>query len=191
MIEILQGAARYVQGPGALSRMAQDLRGLESAFVVGGERSLAAFLPAFRLEGARIEPLAGKSTWEQARALAERAVRADAQAILGAGGGAAMDLAKAVAALSGRRVYLAPTTAATCAAATTLIALYDGQGRRTGAYALPRTVDGVYADEALLAKAPARTLAAGIADGMALAEEAGFHHLTLFQSRIPTPIRIE
>ena len=146
MIEILQGAARYVQGPGALSRMAQDLRGLESAFVVGGERGLAAFLPAFRLEGARIEtggPLAGKSTWEQARALAERAVRADAQAILGAGGGAAMDLAKAVAALSGRRVYLAPTTAATCAAATTLIALYDGQGRRTGAYALPRPVDGV------------------------------------------------
>ena len=93
VIEILQGAARYVQGPGALSRMAQDLRGLESAFVVGGERGLAAFLPAFRLEGARIEtgePLAGKSTWEQARALAERAVRADAQAILGAGGGAAM-----------------------------------------------------------------------------------------------------
>ena len=140
MIEIQQGAARYVQGPGALSRMAQDLRGLESAFVVGGKTGLAAFLPAFRLEGARIEtggPLAGKSTWEQARALAERAVRADAQAILGAGGGAAMDLAKAVAALSGRRVYLAPTTAATCAAATTLIALYDGQGRRTGAYALP------------------------------------------------------
>ena len=91
MIEIQQGAARYVQGPGALSRMAQDLRGLESVFVVGGERGLAAFLPAFRLEGARIEtgePLAGKSTWEQARALAERAVRADAQAILGAGGGA-------------------------------------------------------------------------------------------------------
>ena len=78
MIEILQGAARYVQGPGALSRMAQDLRGLESAFVVGGKTGLAAFLPAFRLEGARIEtgePLAGKSTWEQARALAERAVR--------------------------------------------------------------------------------------------------------------------
>ena len=174
MIEILQGAARYVQGPGALSRMAQDLRGLESAFVVGGERGLAAFLPAFRLEGARIEtggPLAGKSTWEQARALAERAVRADAPAILGAGGGAAMDLAKAVAALSGRRVYLAPTTAATCAAATTLIALYDGQGRRSGAYALPRPVDGVYADEALLAKAPARTLAAGIADGMAKLSE--------------------
>lgn len=72
MIEILQGAAGYVQGPGALSRMAQDLRGLESAFVVGGKTGLAAFLPAFRLEGARIEtggPLAG-STWEQARALA-------------------------------------------------------------------------------------------------------------------------
>lgn len=32
---------------------------------------------------------------------------------------------------------------------------------------------------------------AGIADGLALAQEAGFSHITLFQSRIPTPIRIE
>lgn len=37
----------------------------------------------------------------------------------------------------------------------------------------------------------ASDVGAGIADGMALAEEAGFHHVTLFQSRIPTPIRIE
>ncbi|MGI6269101.1 MAG: histidinol-phosphatase HisJ family protein [Candidatus Howiella sp.] len=31
----------------------------------------------------------------------------------------------------------------------------------------------------------------GIPDGMALAQEAGFRYITLFQGRIPTPIRIE
>ncbi|MGI5885169.1 MAG: iron-containing alcohol dehydrogenase [Candidatus Spyradocola sp.] len=174
MIEILQGAARYVQGPDAAARLSDDLRGLETVFAVGGETGLHALLPSLHLDGAHIEvgkPQVGKSTWEQARALAEDAVRADAQAVLGVGGGSALDLAKAVAALSGRRVYLAPTIAATCSAATTLVALYDGEGKRSGSYVLPRPVDGVYADETILFQAPARTLAAGIADGMAKLSE--------------------
>ena len=174
MIEIRQGASRYVQEKGAALRLAEDLRGVTEVLVVGGEKGLAAFLPRFAPQGARLVtagPEDGKSTWEQARALAAKAVESGAQVIVGAGGGEALDLAKAAAALSGRRLYLAPTSAATSAAATTLAALYDAEGRRSGGYALPRPVDGVYADEDILFAAPRRTLAAGIADGMAKLSE--------------------
>ena len=57
MIEILQGAARYVQGPGALSRMAQDLRGLGLSAAVfpveyaAGDAQIAAYADAARGAG--------------------------------------------------------------------------------------------------------------------------------------------
>lgn len=174
-MRITQGFIRYVQQPGAVFQLAEDLRGLDTVFLLGGERALSAFLPRFSLENARVETaIAPKcaTQWADARKLARAVVEQDAQVVIGAGGGTALDLAKAVAALSGRPLYLAPTVAATCSAATTLVALYDAQGRRTGSFVTPRPVEGVYVDEELLAQAPQRTLCAGIADGMAKLTEA-------------------
>lgn len=173
-MRITQGMIRYVQEPGAIGRLCEDLRGLDTLYVLGGKRALSAFAPQFAVEGAHVtmETCTSPATcWAEARTLAQQVVDQDAQAVIGVGGGVALDLAKAVAAIAGRPLYLVPTTAATCSAATTLIALYDAQGRRTGSYTLPRPVEGVYVDEDLLRRAPVRTLAAGIADGMAKLSE--------------------
>lgn len=170
-----QGFLRYVQQKGALERLCQDLRGLESLCLLGSPRALEQIRPLLCVKDAAIHEIALTSpftVWPQAQAIAKQALSLGAQAIIGVGGGSAMDTAKAVAALSGRALYLAPTSAATCSAATTLIALYDEQGRRTGKATLPRPIDGVYADESLLASAPQRLLCSGIADSIAKLSEA-------------------
>ena len=170
-----QGFVRYVQQKGAAERLCQDLRGLETLCVLGSPRALAQLRSLLHVEGAVVHeiPLTSPFTvWSQAQSIAKQVLSLGAQAILGAGGGSAMDTAKAVSALTGRALYLVPTSAATCSAATTLIALYDEQGRRTGKATLPRPIDGVYVDETLLAAAPQRLLCSGIADSIAKLSEA-------------------
>ena len=170
-----QGFLRYVQQKGALERLCQDLRGLESLCLLGSPRALEQIRPLLCVKDAAIHEITLTSpftVWPQAQAIAKQALSLGAQAIIGVGGGSAMDTAKAVAALSGRALYLVPTSAATCSAATTLIALYDEQGRRTGKATLPRPIDSVYSDESLLASAPQRLLCSGIADSIAKLSEA-------------------
>jgi len=168
------GSGRYVQEKDAVRRLCADLRGIGHLFVCGGEKALRGVLPQLKIPGTvlyRAILTQFAPSWREAGFLAKRAGTLGCQAILGVGGGCAMDMAKAIAEQAGLPLFLLPTTAATCAAATRLIALYDGRGRRTGSAYLSRPVFGSYADEALLAKAPARTLAAGIADSLAKLSE--------------------
>lgn len=187
-MKITQGCIRYVQDAAAIEQLGQDLYGLESIYLLGGERALSAFLPRFSVADAQInKKTLGHSftVWADAQALALEVIETGAQAVLGVGGGCMMDLAKAAAVLSGRPVYLVPTVAATCSAATTLIALYDAQGRRTGSYQMPQPVNAVYVDETLLADAPVRTLCSGIADGVAKLSEMA--SACLFADNPPSP----
>ena len=170
-----QGFIKYVQEPDALARLCSDLTGLDTLYCIGGRRALEQVRPQLRIDNAQIlfrEHTSPATVWAEAREYAEEVLSSGAQAVIGAGGGAAIDAAKAVAAMTGRALYLVPTSAATCSAATTLIALYDQDGRRTGKHVLPRPIDGVYVDENILADAPKRLLASGIADSIAKLSEA-------------------
>lgn len=170
-----QGYIKYVQEPNAAARLCTDLKGLDTLYCISGHRALELIRPKLTIEGACIhfrEHTSPTTVWSDARIYADELLSLDAQAIIGAGGGAAMDIAKAVSAMTGRALYLLPTSAATCSAATTLIALYDQDGRRTGKHILPRPIDGIYVDEDILFAAPPRLLASGIADSIAKLSEA-------------------
>ena len=181
---------RYVQAPGAVLRLCDDLRGLDSLYVMGGGRALAKALPLLQVPGLkhlhRELLYQAAPCWRECQALATRAKELHAQAVLGVGGGVALDIAKAVAEQSGLPLFLLPTVAATCSAATRLIALYDEKGRRSGRLDMTRPIMGVYVDETLLADAPRRSLASGIADSLAKLSEAA--SAKLYRNNPSTPL---
>jgi glycerol dehydrogenase len=105
---------------------------------------------------------------EPAAVQAVQAAReAGATVILGVGGGKALDLAKLVAHAAELPVVTFPTSAATCAAWTALGNFYTEAGAFHFGRALATAPAGVVVDTTLIAQAPARLLASGLADTLA------------------------
>lgn len=166
--------ATVVVGPGALTHLGPITRRCGGrALVVAGanswracEADLAAQLLAhdanWKLELYRPDCTEGA---------AERAVAAasahGATLIIGVGGGKALDLAKLVGDMACLPVVTVPTSAATCAAWTALGNFYTEAGAFDHGRSLPRCPAGVLVDTTLIARAPARLLAAGLADTLA------------------------
>ncbi len=90
-----------------------------------------------------------------------------ADAIVGVGGGKALDAAKLAAHRLGLPVYTVPTSAATCAAWTALSNVYSDAGGWLYGVSLEQAPQAVFLDHGLILDAPVRLLAAGVADAMA------------------------
>lgn len=97
----------------------------------------------------------------------EAARDAGATVILGVGGGKALDLAKLVAHQAELPVVTFPTSAATCAAWTALGNFYDEAGAFRFGRTLATAPAAVVVDTTVIARAPARLLASGLADTLA------------------------
>jgi glycerol dehydrogenase-like iron-containing ADH family enzyme len=105
---------------------------------------------------------------EPAADAAEALLKAkDAHVIIGVGGGKALDLAKLTADAAGVPVVNLPTSAATCAAWTALGNFYSEAGAFRYGRTFPVAPAGIVVDTELIAKAPARLLASGLADTLA------------------------
>lgn len=103
--------------------------------------------------------------------LAAEAERTGAAWVLGVGGGRVIDTAKGAALVAGRPYAALPTSPATCAATAATVVLYDEAGRHQ-AVREDGVVPAVCAlDAGLLAAAPDRLLAAGVADAWAKVHE--------------------
>ncbi len=96
-----------------------------------------------------------------------RTAAAGHDVVVGVGGGKALDLAKLVADAAALPVVTIPTSAATCAAWTALGNFYDEAGGFSHGRPLPRPPAAVIVDTAMIARAPARLLASGLADSLA------------------------
>lgn len=88
-------------------------------------------------------------------------------AIVGVGGGKALDAAKLVAHHVGIPIFTVPTSAATCAAWTALSNVYSQTGGWLYGVALDRAPEAVALDYRLVESAGPRLLASGVADAMA------------------------
>lgn len=172
----------FTVGPEAYQALARQplLKG-GRALLLGGQKALATGLLPLQeaLSGIgcilTVLPFSGESTMDAAREAA-RAVRAvGAAAVLGMGGGRALDIAKAGAHFAGVPVFTLPTIPATCAAVTALSVLHQpGQEGYDPFLFLDSPPAHAYLHTGILSASPPAYLRAGIGDSLAKHVEASF-----------------
>lgn len=172
----------FTVGNEAYSGVAEALRPFGSrVLLIGGQKALAAGLEPLEkaLNGngvlLSVASFTGDCTLLQAQEFAQTAKAIEAAAILGMGGGRALDVAKAAAYYAGLPVITLPTIAATCAAVTALSVMHHPEGL---AYSpilfLDRPPLHAFLHTGILSCSPAMYLRAGIGDSLAKHIESDF-----------------
>ena len=174
MVMIMKSPPQYVQGPGELANIGQYAKRLGSKFLVictPHTRARIENIVTESLKAAEKDVVfctfSGKSTKDEVVRVQAEAEAAECNVVIGAGGGKAVDVAKAVADNLNQPVVIVPTVASNDAPCTGLSVLYNDQGEVIKVQFTKRNPDLVLADTAILAKAPARLFAAGIGDALA------------------------
>lgn len=167
---------RYLQGPGALSRLGAEVAGLGTPALCLVDRGIADRLRPALLAGiggaAEVTLLEHGSECSEAEIARTLAAAEGCRCIVGVGGGKALDTAKAAAFRAGLPVIVVPTIAASDAPCSALSVVYTEAGTVAYDLFLPRNPDLVLVDTEVIAAAPARFLAAGIGDALATFYEA-------------------
>ncbi|MDX3927757.1 MAG: glycerol dehydrogenase [Shinella sp.] len=169
---------RYIQGAGAIARLGEEAKGFGGKAIVLLDNGVFDLLKddveASFANGPAVEIVrhGGECSETAIAALGEAARAARASVIVGAGGGKALDTAKAAARDVALPVIVFPTIAASDAPCSALAVVYNEDGTVAYDTFLPSNPDLVLVDTALIAKAPARFLAAGIGDALATFYEA-------------------
>ncbi|MEM9926775.1 MAG: iron-containing alcohol dehydrogenase family protein [Cyanobacteria bacterium P01_D01_bin.50] len=163
--QILDGAADAISGLG------------NRPLIIGGDRSLNVVQSYIELLKSR-ELNVGRASYtpdcseSSLEVLRSKAQIHQADVIIGAGGGKALDTAKLVAHQLQIPVVTIPTSAATCAAWTALSNVYSDEGAFLYDMSLHNCPDLLILDYDLIQTAPQNTLVAGIGDAIAKWYEA-------------------
>ncbi|RBP07316.1 glycerol dehydrogenase [Roseiarcus fermentans] len=170
---------RYYQGPGVFDELGPIIApfGPRPLIVVD-----ALMLEALRdrLEAtlgrasvtAIVKPFSGEITYAAIDDLIAELGGAVPTAAVGIGGGKSLDAAKAVALKLGLPVVTVPTIASNDSPTSSVIAMYDASHSLISVDKMPRSPEAVVVDTAIIARAPARLLRAGIGDAVAKKFEA-------------------
>lgn len=176
-IRVVPGPANYFSHPGSLARLANFYSDeqLSRAFWIYGERAIAGarpFLPeAFNAPGAKRCLFTGHCSETDMARLAQ-AAGDDRAVVIGVGGGALLDTAKALARRLGLPFVAIPTVAATCAAWTPLSVWYNDAGQALHFEIFDDANFLVLVEPQIILNAPAEYLLAGIGDTLAKWYEA-------------------
>ena len=170
--QVLRGQDALVHSGEAIARLSRR------PLMVGGNRTL-------ELVRDRIQPILEQQQLQLAQAayspdcseaslaaLQQALVVHQADAVIGIGGGKALDAAKLLADRCHLPVITIPTSAATCAAWTALSNIYSDRGAFSYDVELRHCPDLLVLDYGLIQTAPTRTLIAGIGDALAKWYEA-------------------
>lgn len=178
--QVVMGTANaYIQAPGILSQAGERIRPYGThLFIVSGEKS-------WKSAGGRLEAslaaagmtyelhlYRGECSYEEVERLKALMKPIEGQLVAGVGGGKVTDLAKALAYESGHPFISVPTIAATCAPVANLSIMYSEAGVYIDFSLYPRNTLLALVDTDVIARSPARYLAAGIGDTIAKWYEA-------------------
>lgn len=162
---------KYWNEPGILAKGGEIIAPIgQRAWILAGKTALSvAGEPLLKsLDengiGYEIQVYEGYCTLEDIDILAAAVQASASDVLIGIGGGKILDTIKAVGDKLSLPVVTVPTIAATCAAWSALSVIYTRQGTQTGGIILERSPKAVLSDTAILAAAPPRFIAAGIAD---------------------------
>ncbi|MDR1590185.1 MAG: iron-containing alcohol dehydrogenase family protein [Oscillospiraceae bacterium] len=164
----------YLSKPGAVREAGAHIAGIaKRVYVAGGETALRVARDALELSlsesGIEFETLtySGYPTHEAARDIASRAEKFGAEAVVGVGGGRALDTVKAAGHYAHLPVITVPTVAATCASWAPCSIMYNDEGE----FVEPLQYDDapvlIIADTDIIARAPIRYIRSGAADALA------------------------
>lgn len=176
-IRVVPGPANYYSHAGSLARLEDfySAEQLSRAVWIYGERAFAAakpFLPqGVNAPGTTHLLFKGHCSEHDVAELAQQA-GADRSVVIGVGGGALLDTAKAVARRLGLPVVAIPTIAATCAAWTPLSVWYNDAGQALHFEIFDDANFLVLVEPQIILDAPAEYLLAGIGDTLAKWYEA-------------------
>lgn len=176
-IRVVTGPANYFSHAGSLGRLTDFFtpEQLSHAVWVFGERAIAAarpYLPeAFERAGAKHLQFTGHCSERHVAQLAH-ACNDDRQVVIGVGGGALLDTAKALARRLALPFVAIPTIAATCAAWTPLSVWYNDAGQALQFEIFDDANFLVLVEPRIILQAPDDYLLAGIGDTLAKWYEA-------------------
>ena len=165
---ILGTPQRYVQGPGASDRLAEeiDIAGGGSVAIIADPVANEQLGPsvATQLPDASLLAFGGECTRGEIERLA--AVVDGATMIIGMGGGKAIDTAKGVAIKRDLPVGIVPTIASNDSPTSHIAVIYTPDHAVEGVWHMRANPRFVLVDTTIIARAPRRFLAAGIGDAM-------------------------
>jgi glycerol dehydrogenase len=179
MVKIMIAPNRYIQGPGVIEETAKYIAHLGSSFFfIGGPTSLSHIREkASASLGERslryhFEEFKGECTRSSAAGLSEKAKKWGAHVIVGAGGGRAIDTAKAVSHELDSSLVIIPTVASNDAPCSALSVQYKENHMLDRFLILKRNPDVVLVDSKIIAESPTRYFVAGMGDALATWFEA-------------------
>lgn len=168
---------RYLQGPGALRELGGIVAsfGATRPFVVADavvQALLRADLEAALGPAARFAVFGGECSASEIDRLAAQARAADADIILGVGGGKAIDAAKGVRIQQPMPLVVVPSIASNDSPTSRIVVVYTDDHRLLEVRRMPTNPDVVLVDTAIIAAAPPRFFVSGIGDALSKKFEA-------------------
>jgi glycerol dehydrogenase len=201
--KVILSPQRYVQGPGVLSAVSEHIGtlGIANPLVLADRNVIEVCRTVLGrgLEsngiGCRFEEFAGECTWSEVARVKAICLNGNHDAIISCGGGKTLDTGRAAASANAINAGVAPpqkmegvgagvpcvqvpTIASTDAPTARACLIYDDKGIFETVIIAPTNPAMVLVDTEIIARAPVRTLVAGMGDAMATYFEADTCHRT-------------